>query len=773
MHAGHNERPRLSSCTVRTVPLAVGLAAAVAQIVLMREVIALFNGNELSLGSLLAVWLAMTAMGSGLVNRVIPRRANLRRAIVAGECLSSMSLPFAIWLLRVARAYLQTVPGELLGPIPLTVASFVSLSGFCIVSGCLFALAAGLYRQESATPMHQATSSSYLLETAGFALGGILACLLLLGFFSSFQIALLVSLLNLSVACWLGFRPKRLQMAAILTAATLVAVLLVRVAPRVEQATQQRIWAGFHITGSAESIYGKLVVLEASGLRTIYEDGAVLANVPDPAQAEETVHYALLEHPAPRNVLLIGNGINGSIAEALKHPTIERLDYVELDPALIDIYRRLFPAEFGRAFFDTRVNLHLVDGRLYLKSAGRVFDVVVVSVPDPENAQLNRYYTSEFFQSVRDHLAPGGTLALQMPASEDSIGPDLADFLRCIHRTLHNVFPHVVVIPGESIHMFGAMHDGVLTDDPQVLVTRLKQRNLQTQYVQEYFIPFRMMPDRMSQIDELLRPLPATPVNRDFEPVAYYFGTVLWGTQFRSGYARVLEVAAGLPRAAIIRAGCVLSLLLATVWALAPKTRVRFAAAWSVLATGYTLMALQILLLLAFQSVCGYVYHNLALLVGTFMAGMALGCVLAIRRVRRCEGKQLMQAAAINQFFLAAAAPLLLVMATQMARGSAASGSTALTQVAFSVMALLCGLPGGYQFPVASALYQCAGSRQQNTGTLYALDLVGGCLGALFLAGFLIPLFGFWTTAWTATLVSGTPAAIASVAWFSSAADSV
>jgi hypothetical protein len=53
-----------------------------------------------------------------------------------------------------------------------------------------------------------------------------------------------------------------------------------------------------------------------------------------------------------------------------------------------------------------------------------------------------------------------------------------------------------------------------------------------------------MMPDRMAQVREQLRPLASTPVNRDFEPIAYYFDIVLWSTQFKLGYSRWFRAAA-------------------------------------------------------------------------------------------------------------------------------------------------------------------------------------------------------------------------------------
>src|ERR1039458_9763905 len=189
---------------------------------------------------------------------------------------------------------------------------------------------------------------------------------------------------------------------------------------------QARLWRGFRLVGSRDSIYGNLAVIETGNMgtgntetgniRSIYDNGVILASVPDENAAEEAVHYALPDPPAPRHLLMIGGGVNGSITQALKHPTVERIDYVELDPALIDMARQLFPAQSAPFVSDPRVHVHYADGRYflrnyhrdYLKASGNTFDVIILNVPDPQTAQLNRFYTAEFFRSARDRLAPGG-----------------------------------------------------------------------------------------------------------------------------------------------------------------------------------------------------------------------------------------------------------------------------------------------------------------------------------------------------------------------------
>jgi len=431
------EREPARLYAVRAVLTLIGFSAVIGQIILMRELIVVFNGNEISLGIMLATWLFWTATGSIVSSAVALGANNPRRAVAALQCLVAVSLPPTIWALRASKTIFQTVPGELVGPLPMVLTSLVCLSLFCFVSGALFVVAARMVEEECAVPASAATSSAYLLEAAGSGLGGIVASILLLRFLGSFQIATIVAVLNLCMAAVLLLRMSRRQIAALTLAAALCAVpLLEFAAPSLDRSSQARLWRGFHLVGSRDSIYGNLTVTGTGDLRSIYQNGVILTNAPDQNAAEEAVDYALLESPAPRRVLLIGGGVNGSIVEALKHPTVERIDYVELDPALIDMALQYFPAQSAPIVADRRVHMHYADGRYYLRTAGGTFDAILVDVPDPQTAQLNRFYTAEFFRSARDHLAPGGLLALQLQSSEETISPDLAQFLRCIQRTL-------------------------------------------------------------------------------------------------------------------------------------------------------------------------------------------------------------------------------------------------------------------------------------------------------------------------------------------------
>jgi spermidine synthase len=770
------------STVVRAALALCGFTAVMGQIVLMRELIQVFNGNEIALGILLATWLLWTAAGSALTSVFGLARQRPRLAVAALECLLAASLPATIWALRCAKAFFQTVPGELVGPIPMLLTSLVCLSVFCAASGALFVAAARMIAVELGLSARAAASAAYLLEAAGSALGGVLASVVLVRYLEAFQIAAIVGLVNLALAAALLFRMKRSQVALLAAAAALAAIpLIVWVAPQCESAAQARLWRGFHVIAERNSIYGNLTVTETgetqSGtIRSLYENGSILANAPDPAAAEEAVDYALLEHAAPRRVLLIGGGVNGSVAEVLKHPTIQSLDYVELDPALIGLAQQYFPAQTAVFRSDPRVHLQLLDGRRYLSETGKAFDVIIVDVPDPQTAQLNRFYTVEFFRMARAHLAPDGLIAIELRSSEETISPDLAEFLRSIRRTLGGVFPYQATIPGETIHFFGAAEPGVLTSDPQVLVARLRQRNLNTQYVREYFIPYRMMPDRMEQAKTGLAPLKSTPVNRDFAPVAYAFDVVLWSAQFRSSYTAWFRAA---EHVEFRKVAAALALLLSVALLVLLPGRERAAAGACVATTGLTLMALQIFLLLGFQAVYGYVYTQLAILIGLFMAGIALGSWLAMRRASELKrlvpgfvsGREFTRATnvaktnaalaparnldlATTQLLLAIAAPALLLAVSTIGDFSSRIATWLAAQVVFPALASLAGMLGGFQFVSAAGIFLRGRGEGAGFGLLYATDLLGGCAGALALSTFLIPVFGFWRTAWIVAAIN-------------------
>ena len=753
-------RIRQASGTIRAVLFLIGFTAVIAQIVLMRELIVVFSGNEISLGLMLASWLFWTALGSSVFGRLAAPTHNPRQVVASLEALLALVFPSTVMAARASKGMFQSLPGEILGPGAMFLISLAVLSLFCILSGWLFAAGSRLLAGQVRTSAGEATSAVYLMEAIGSGAGGVAASLLLIPYFTSLEIALFVSLLNLlaaTVILALARSHRRAIMAALL--GLFVFFILPIGSRRLEAISLAGLWRGFRLVATRNSVYGNLAVVETEGSRTVFENGLAVFNVPDPAAAEEGVHYALLEHPSPKSLLLIGGGVNGSLAQALQHPSLQRLDYVELDPTMIAVARDYFAKEWMPVAADPRVRVSNVDGRLFLKSTNTRYDVIILNLPDPQTAQLNRFYTLECFRESAQRLAPGGVLAFRLTAAENYISPELAEFLRCVNKTLRQVFPEVIAIPGDAVHFFAANQPGTLVADAQGLLARLRSRQIQTSYVREYYIPFRMTPDRMADLESQIRPQPLTAINRDFAPIAYYYDVALWSARFGGAYRRFFRVIAQVHFGSLAVGVILLLTALAAIVRRFPSQKQRASASLCVAAMGFTLIGLEILLLLAFQAIYGYVYHQLAILIAAIMAGMALGSwrgMLRPRKHREAQTLARLQA-------LAAVSPLMLYFLLQgLALAQNRLGLFVASQIVFPLLALCCGLMGGYQFPVASRVF-FADQKASSPGTLYALDLIGSCAGALLFSLYLIPVFGFLKTALLMAAVNLAPAALASL----------
>jgi spermidine synthase len=163
-------------------------------------------------------------------------------------------------------------------------------------------------------------------------------------------------------------------------------------------------------------------------------------------------------------------------------------------------------------------------------------------------------------------------------------------------------------------------------------------------------------------------------------------------------------------------------------------------------AAGFTLICLQILLLVGFQAIYGYIYHELSLVLAAFMVGLAVGGLLSIRE-RRADRRDyrlllLVQAAL-------AIVGIAIYAAFEWWVGAASEASAFLIgTVCFPLLALFCGGLGGFQFAVAGRIFfsEDPTVRGFGLGWLYGIDLLGACMGALIFSAYLLPVFGFFKT---------------------------
>ena len=177
------------------VPLAaVGFTTTIAQIVLMRELVATFYGNELLFGLILTAWLAWVAAGAwGLARLPIFDRSG-SRTFAAGLLLAGGLLPAQIALVRGARSLLRVTPGAFVEFAPMVAAVVLVLAPLCLLGGLLFTLGARLTVERGGT-----AGQAYVWESLGSVAGGTLFSFILIRWLDPFQTALLAAAVNVVV----------------------------------------------------------------------------------------------------------------------------------------------------------------------------------------------------------------------------------------------------------------------------------------------------------------------------------------------------------------------------------------------------------------------------------------------------------------------------------------------------------------------------------------------------------------------------------------------
>jgi len=128
---------------------------------------------------------------------------------------------------------------------------------------------------------------------------------------------------------------------------------------------------------------------------------------------EMLVHPALMSHPRPRDVLIIGGGDGGTLREVLRH-RVRRAVLVEIDGRVIEACRRYFPG-LAASFGNRRAEVVVDDGNRFIRETDRRFDAILVDSSDPvgPSAVLHR---KAFYLGLKRCLRPGGIIAAQAGA---------------------------------------------------------------------------------------------------------------------------------------------------------------------------------------------------------------------------------------------------------------------------------------------------------------------------------------------------------------------
>ncbi|NLP05229.1 hypothetical protein GX411_04705, partial [Candidatus Fermentibacteria bacterium] len=414
-----------------------GTAMLASEVLWARSLVRGVFNNGYAASAMLAAVLSGIAAGSAAAARISGDR---EKAASGALAFLALWIPVSGLLLRVGLPLLESLgaPGSLEAAMAARyIPAFLVVLPAGFASGAAFPLMSSLYSPEprdSASGIGRYSAAN----TAGAVAGSLLAAFILLpatGLRWSFAASGLPAASALAVSSPRGSR-RRASAAAAIAAAGFA--MTAAGGPGIE------VPPGFRLLGHAESPGGDVTVLQSRDMPS-----ALLLNVGG-SQASTTTpegclknrlmaYFPLLVHSSPRSVCVIcfGTGITAGTASVF--PSVERLDCVEINPAVIEASGPFEAHNHGVISFGSS-RLVIEDGRNHLAGTTAVYDVITEEPMHPALSGVVNLYTREYYRLAWERLSSGGVMSQWLPLYQMSD----AD-CRMVVATFMDVFPEATL----------------------------------------------------------------------------------------------------------------------------------------------------------------------------------------------------------------------------------------------------------------------------------------------------------------------------------------
>jgi len=123
-------------------------------------------------------------------------------------------------------------------------------------------------------------------------------------------------------------------------------------------------------------------------------------------------------HPGIRDALLISFGVGNTASALTGLAELERLDIVDISPEILELAETIRETPDADPLHDPRVHVHIEDGRYFLQTRRRRYDLITGEPPPPAFAGVVNLYTREYFALMRARLKEGGIASYWLPVSQ-------------------------------------------------------------------------------------------------------------------------------------------------------------------------------------------------------------------------------------------------------------------------------------------------------------------------------------------------------------------
>jgi spermidine synthase len=708
--------------------LSIGLISILGQVVLLRELNVSFYGVELIYLLALGIWLFWTAVGAVIGRRIqFPSLHDIALLFI----IFAIAIPLDIVFIRSSRLLFGGTPGAYLTFFQQLTVVVISILPPGLLSGLLFQWTAKAYVTTGKT-----LAVAYAIESAGGLIGGLFSTLFLIWGFRNCSVAFVCALASVATPLVVLREFERSLLCRAATVSACIFLLLLWKSSALDR--RMTLWNHPNLLESRDSPYGRITVTRAYDQLSVFENDALVFES-EGTEAEYFSHLAALQHPNPQDVLILGGGIEGIVGEIAKYKP-RRIDYVELNPVMLNLVTRYLPDDIRESLREPTVRIIFADPRQYLKKSGS-YDLILVGMSEPASGQANRFYTREFFEQCSARLNPGGILGFRLRTAENLWTMPLTRRNTSIYNALQAVFPEVLFLPGTTNVVTASRLP--LPRSPEVMSRRLRDRKIATRLISTNYINYLFTNDRFFEIRDLLKKEKALP-NTDIRPVCYQYAFVIWLSKF---FPRIALI----DPSSIMDKGFLKPPLSWLLWMSLPvlflssRFRPAFRRTVLVAAAGFLGMVLETILILYYQVKHGVLYQDIGLLLMSFMAGLALGAMIINRMMARPIDSQ--KQSRWNGISLLIGFCLLCAFTATEVTMSISIGLAQTSWLLAAAGFLVAGI-----FAYAS-LHEIE-EQKKVISLLYSADLIGGSFGSLLGSLILIPLAGMDASAWGMLLLA-------------------
>ncbi len=699
--------------------LIIGFISILGQVIILRELNTAFFGIELIYILALGTWLLGTALGV-----MLDRRSKIISINTLNIFFLAWGIIFLIdiYFIRSIRVIFGESPGTYLQFANQFAGIVIAVLPVSAILGLLFRHAARIYIAGERT-----LAKAYALESAGGVIGGLTSTLLLKLDIQNYGAALICCLISLALVFYSYSKNKIIvKLAAVLFLAALFLLLIFSSSIDFEMTKINHP----NLVETKDTPYGRVSITSLGGQTSVFENDA-LSFETESIEPEEFVQLSLLQHKAPKSVLVLGGGIDGTISELAKFG-LEKIDYVDLNRKLIDVSKKHLSEETNLALMSENLKLIIEDPRLYLKEC-QGYDVILIGASEPSSGQSNRFFTKEFFEQCAAKLNHAGIAAVRLRSAENFWTPQLTVRNASVYKSMKNIFNDVIVLPGSTNILIGSENN--LEKNPLILSERFKERKIQARLVSPQFINYIFTNDRFFYINHIISTSRAE-LNSDLRPVCYQYSAAVWLSKFFPGLMQ-FDILTLNKKLDVKKAAAVSILLLAVILLFIRKAKLRIGRILLVFIAGFTGMIFETMLILFYQSRSGILYQNIGILLTAFMAGLSLGSIAVDKFYHLKNGN-------LKVFNSAGIVLLILIGFLNISFGKIISINFFSSLTGTSFLLIIAGALAAGVFAYASL--HLIDNQQKIVAPLYSADVLGGSLGSLLSTFILIPFLGIVPT---------------------------